>query len=184
MDLSYTQPDKKSIQYITAAAIKEDETSTSPSLHNLVLNGCNLRTPLLEILAAGIRKPSSSLRQLSIRSNKIGNTASALAIGVMMRDYDNSDLINQQGLERLYLDNNDFSQDGIQYIAQALRRNQSLRYLSMCECRIDSKGCALMGEALKYNQYLVRFDIGYNPLCTPNMDGVSIHLWAHCRYAY
>lgn len=170
MDLSYTQPDKKSIQYITAAALKEDASSPSPSLYNLVLNGCNLRAPLLETLAAGIRKPFSSVRQISIRSNRIANTGSALAIGVMLRDYDD----NQQGLERLYLDNNDFSQNGgIQYIAQALRRNQSLRYLSMCECRIDSKGCVLLGEALKYNQYLERFDIGYNPLCTPNMDGVS-----------
>jgi Ran GTPase-activating protein (RanGAP) involved in mRNA processing and transport len=170
LDLSYTQPDKKSIQYITAATLKQDVSSPSPSLYNLVLNGCNLRTPLLETLATGIRKPTSSLRQLSIRSNRIANTASALAIGVMLRDYDD----NLYGLERLYLDNNDFSQGGIQYIAQALRRNQSLRYLSMCECRIDAKGCVLMGEALKYNQYLERLDIGYNPLCTPNMDGVSI----------
>lgn len=90
----------------------------------------------------------------------------------MLRDYDNRDTAFK-GIERLFLDNNDLSQGGIQYIAQALRRNQSLRYLSMCECKIDAKDCILLGEALKYNQYLERFDIGYNPLMTPNMDGVS-----------
>lgn len=90
-----------------------------------------------------------------------------------MRDYDNRDTAFK-GIDRLFLDNNDLSQGGIQYIAQALRRNQSLRYLSMCECKIDAKDCILLGEALKYNQYLERFDVGYNPLMAPNMDGVSI----------
>lgn len=112
-------------------------------------------------------RKSSSIRHLYLRSNRFVNDG-ALAIGVMLRDYDNS----SQSLEGLYLDNNDLSQ-GIQYIAQALRRNSSLLTLSTCDCRIDAKGCALMAEALKYNQRLERYDIGYNSICSPNMDGVS-----------
>lgn len=172
LDLSSTQPDKKSIQYLTAATLKHDMASPRPSLSSLLLNGCNLRAPQLEALATSIRKSNTSLHHLSIRGNRIG-VQGALAIGVMLRDYDNKDTAFK-GIERLFLDNNDLSQGGIQYIAQALRRNQSLRYLSMCECKIDAKDSILLGEALKYNQYLERFDIGYNPLMTPNMDGASI----------
>ncbi|KAF1807740.1 hypothetical protein V8B55DRAFT_1468399 [Mucor lusitanicus] len=171
LDLSSTQPDKKSIQYLTAATLKHDIASPIPSLSSLLLNGCNLRAPQLEALATSIRKSNTSLHHLSIRGNRIG-VQGALAIGVMLRDYDNRDTAFK-GIERLFLDNNDLSQGGIQYIAQALRRNQSLRYLSMCECKIDAKDCILLGEALKYNQYLERFDIGYNPLMTPNMDGIT-----------
>lgn len=172
LDLSFTQPDKKTIQYLITATLKHDISQSIPSLSSLLLNGCNLRAAHLEVLATTIRKSNTSLQHLSIRGNRIG-TQGALAIGVMLRDYDNTNTA-QQGIERLFLDNNDLSQGGIQYIAQALRRNQSLRYLSMCECKIDAKDCILMGEALKYNQHLERFDIGYNPLMIPNMDGVCI----------
>ncbi|CEP06994.1 hypothetical protein [Parasitella parasitica] len=171
LDLSFTQPDKKSIQYLTTATLKYDVSSNIPSLSNLRLDGCGLRAPQLEVLAATIRKFSTSLRHLSIRDNRIG-IQGALAIGVMLRDYDNADSI-QQGIQRLFLDRNDLSQGGIQYIAQALRRNQSLRYLSMCECKIDAKDCILLGEALKYNQRLERFDVARNPLMAPNMDGIT-----------
>lgn len=153
-----------------AACVKCNKQDQSPSLYNLILNGCNLRAAQLEVLSVGIRKPNSSIKQLSLRGNKILSQG-ALAIGVMLRDYDQSETVN--GLERLLLDDNDLSQGGVQYIAQALRRNQSLRHLSMCECKIDAKDFALVCEALKYNQFLERLDIGYNPLCSPNPNGVS-----------
>lgn len=172
LDLSFTQPDKKGIEYLITATLKHDISSPIPSVKSLLLNGCSLRASQLQVLASTIRKSSTSLQQLSLRGNRIG-TQGALTIGVMLRDYDNTE-IAQQGIERLFLDNNDLSQGGIQYIAQALRRNQTLRYLSMCECKIDAKDCILLGEALKYNQHLERFDIGYNPLMTPNMDGVCV----------
>ncbi|KAI7905584.1 uncharacterized protein BX663DRAFT_500230 [Cokeromyces recurvatus] len=86
----------------------------------------------------------------------------------MLRDYDNTG----GGLEQLYLDGNDLSQsDSIQYIAQALRRNQRLSVLSMRNCRMDAKGCTMIGEALKYNQHLIKLDISCNPICN-NLDGI------------
>ncbi|KAG2229426.1 hypothetical protein INT48_004937 [Thamnidium elegans] len=165
LDLSYTQPDKKSIQYIINATIKNEIDHNSPSLAKLLLNGCVLRNQHMEVLASGIKK--SCIKHLYLRGNKFIN-GGALSIGVMLRDYEDS----VQSLIGLYLDNNDLSQ-GIEYITQALRRNQSLLTLSMCDCKIDSKGCVLVGEALKYNQHLEIFDMGYNPLCSSNMDGIN-----------
>lgn len=139
LDLSYTQPDKKGIQYIMSS------TTIKPScLKTLLLNGCGLRNQQLELIATYIRK-SSSINHLYLRSNKFMNGGS-LSIGVMLRDYDDNIQI-ETNLTRLFLDDNDLSQ-GIQYITQALKRNQSLLTLSICDCKIDAKGCILVGEAL------------------------------------
>lgn len=98
---------------------------------------------MIEILTSGVRR-SACLEILSLRNNRI-NHQGALWLGVMLRDYDEKH--GSRGLSRLYIDHNDIRQ-GIQYIAQALRRNQRLQTLSMRECKLDSKGCALVGEAL------------------------------------
>lgn len=108
----------------------------------------------------------------------------------MLRDYDDGDSGEReyrQGLERLVLDTNDIRQ-GVQYIAQALRRNTSLRSLSLRDCKVDAKGCGFVGEALvssyverhhtneavkKYNQYLEVLDISTNTLNYPTAAGVS-----------
>lgn len=95
----------------------------------------------------------------------------ALSIGVMLRDYDT--ITQADGLHSLVLDSNDFSQDGIKYVAQALRRNQRLRSLSMYNCKIDSKSFILLCEAFKYNEHLESLNISGNPLCSPKLDGVK-----------
>lgn len=107
----------------------------------------------MEVLAAGIKK--SCLQQLYLRGNRFIN-GGALSIGVMLRD-------SLHHLQGLYLDNNDLSQ-GIEYIAQALRRNQTLLTLSMCDCKIDSKGCVLIGEALvnRIHAYQYQFVFFFN----------------------
>ncbi|CEG81164.1 hypothetical protein RMATCC62417_15394 [Rhizopus microsporus] len=73
------------------------------------------------------------------------NHQGALSIGVMLRDYDNTG----GSLEHLELDGNEIG-TGIQYIAQALKRNQNLRTLSLRQCKLDAKGCSLIGEALTW----------------------------------
>ncbi|KAI8374742.1 uncharacterized protein BYT42DRAFT_417975 [Radiomyces spectabilis] len=161
LDLSFTTPDKKSIQHL-AHGIE------SSSLHTLRMNSCSLRPPQLEVLANGIRQ-SRSLRHVSLCDNRITHQG-ALWIGVMLRDYDGH--VFSQGLTELALDHNDIRQ-GIQYIAQALRRNQSLRSLSLQDCKLDSKGCALIGEALKYNQSLENLNISFNGLNAPSIEGIQ-----------
>lgn len=136
------------------------------------MDGCALKPPVLEVLASGVRK-SSSLRRLSLRQNKINNQG-ALWLGVMLRDYDDQDL--DKGLEELDVTNNDI-RAGIQYIAQALRRNKSLQKLSLCDCKIDSKGCALIGEALVC--LLVDIDVPIVDLSEFVFDRNTISLSSH-----
>ncbi|KAG1056976.1 hypothetical protein G6F43_001170 [Rhizopus delemar] len=161
LDLSLNLFDKRATQYLFAA------TATS-SLSQLILNRCTLRTAVqLEILVSGIKK--SQIQHLMLHQNRIGHQG-ALSIGVMLRDYEN----NLGGsLESLELDGNDLS-TGIQYIAQALKRNQNLRILSIRQCKLDVKGCVLIGEALKYNQRLEKLDLGNNPsICVQNLEGIT-----------
>ncbi|KAI7884198.1 RNI-like protein [Lichtheimia hyalospora FSU 10163] len=167
LDLSMTIPDKKAIQYL-AQAITSPTSATAPSIKTLLLDGCVLKPPMLEALASGVRK-SSCLRHLSLVNCKI-NHQGAIWLGVMLRDYDTDDTANI-GLHCLNLDNNEIRQ-GVQYIAQALRRNISLNTLTMRDCKLDSKGCAFIGEALRYNQSLMKLAIGLNSLNQPTSEGV------------
>ncbi|KAI9249774.1 hypothetical protein BDA99DRAFT_523622 [Phascolomyces articulosus] len=168
LDLSNTNPDKKAIQYLAQALTASSFTAKSfPSLQQLLLDGCLLKLSFLEILASGVRK-SPNLRYLSLIGNKISNQG-AIWLGVMLRDYDNPEYI--KGLEYLNLNNNDIRQ-GVQYIAQALRRNQSLTELHLHDCKLDSKACAFIGEALKYNQALLKLDISANSLVHPTAEGI------------
>ncbi|KAI7860994.1 hypothetical protein BDC45DRAFT_552330 [Circinella umbellata] len=169
LDLSMTNPDKKAIQYLAQAmtsTMNNNNNTSSPSLKQLLLDGCLLKPPSLEILASGVRK-SPHLRYLSLQRNKITHQG-AVSLGVMLHDYDQE---HKKGLEYLNLNNNDIRQ-GVQYIAQALRRNRSLEELYMHDCKLDSKGCAFIGEALKYNQALLKLDISGNTLVHPTAEGI------------
>ncbi|KAG0179884.1 hypothetical protein DFQ28_002070 [Apophysomyces sp. BC1034] len=171
IDLSSTLPDRKSIQHL-ANAIMPSTSLEAPSLNSLILDECSLRPQQLETMASAVRK-SNCLRSLSLCNNRITHQG-AIWVGVMLRDYDDADDGGKEcrkGLERLVLDNNDIRQ-GVQYIAQALRRNTSLRSLSMRDCKIDEKGCGFVGEALKYNQNLEALDISLNTLNYPTTEGM------------
>lgn len=110
------------------------------------MDNCSLRQPQLESLGNAIRK--SSVSYLSLRANRI-NQQGAICLGVMLRNYDDDG--NTTGelrqLQHLVLDNNDLRL-GVQYIAQALRRNQSLRSLSMADCKLDAECCVSVAESL------------------------------------
>lgn len=133
---------------------------TSPNdqtLQTLIMDACLFRPSLFEALAAGI-KNSNSLKTLSLRHNRI-NQQGASWIGVMLRDYadrvpvsSSGDSISsnssiQYGLERLALDGNDLRL-GMQFIAQALKRNQSLKELGLSGCKIDARNFTFLGDAL------------------------------------
>ncbi|CAO3591260.1 unnamed protein product [Absidia cylindrospora] len=187
IDLSGTNPDKKSIQYISQAlsyttktTTTNDTTATASKLTSLVMDNCNLRQQQLESLSNVIRR--SSVSYLSLRGNRI-NQQGAICIGVMLRDYDDS-TGGIGGLQHLILDNNDIRQ-GVQYIAQALRRNQSLRLLSITDCKLDVQSCVSIAEALKYNQSLESLDISSNPLCDDQqLEGIhSLKQSLYCNHS-
>lgn len=51
------------------------------------------------------------------------------------------------GLQVLDMRSNEV-RTGMQYVAQSLRRNRSLKELRMADCKIDGKGCTAIGDAL------------------------------------
>jgi hypothetical protein len=150
LDLSYTQPDKKSIEYLATALAMSKIT-------RLFLDGCHLRVTQFEQLSAMI-KNATTIKHISLRYNRVMNQQSALWLGVFLRDYDN---LMANGLQYLDISKNDLNQ-GIQYIAQALRRNINLQQLAMRECNIDANGCTLIGEALvnRMGNYVVSEEEG------------------------
>ncbi|CAG8717492.1 5083_t:CDS:10, partial [Funneliformis mosseae] len=180
LDLSGINIDKKSATFLAQALIQGNNKSGAV-LETLNLDNCGLKNNVLEVLGPGIRR--SNLRNLSLRFNRI-NHVGAVWIGVMLRDYEdlnfgtnNAQLspsmppFNEQeearaeklrsrkrGIEVLNITGNDL-RSGIQYIAQALRRNRSLKELHMQENRIDPKGLAILAD-------------GLNPVGGPSSEGI------------
>jgi Ran GTPase-activating protein (RanGAP) involved in mRNA processing and transport len=145
------------MQMICHGLASKKSSANDQTLQTLIMDACLFRPSLFEALAAGI-KNSTSLKTLSLRQNRI-NQQGATWIGVMLRDYaDRAYLSNsgdsissnssvQYGLERLALDGNDLRL-GMQFIAQALKRNQSLKELGLSGCKIDSRNFTFLGDAL------------------------------------
>ncbi|KAL1917366.1 uncharacterized protein VTP21DRAFT_5022 [Calcarisporiella thermophila] len=196
LNLSNTYLDKKAAQLIAQALSPSPSFPDSPfsRLETLKLDNCGVKLPLLEVLAPAIRR--SALRTLSLRNNKITHQG-AVWLGVILRDYEDTpsrsgtptlatsdtlssrsvgigsqDRAYKRGLEVLDVCGNDLRTNGVQYVAQSLRRNRSLRELLIADNRIDSKGLTFFAEALKRNQSLEILDLNRNPLSTPTLEGI------------
>ncbi|KAH7099969.1 RNI-like protein [Auriculariales sp. MPI-PUGE-AT-0066] len=97
LDLSETNLDKKSVDYIVAAlgSIPPQQPNgeyvpapgAHSSLESLRLDDCSLRAGALESLAHAVR--NSALKNISMRSNKIGSSG-AVALALMIKDYPDS----------------------------------------------------------------------------------------------
>ncbi|KAJ2957367.1 hypothetical protein NQZ79_g6917 [Umbelopsis isabellina] len=200
LNLSQNSFDRKSMQMICHGLASKRTSPNVQALQTLIMDACLFRPSLFEALAVGV-KNSNSLKTLSLRHNRI-NQQGASWIGVMLRDYADrvhisssgdsisSDSSIQYGLERLALDGNDLRL-GLQFIAQALKRNQSIKELGLSGCKIDARNLTFLGDALvsdqqlrvlkleliiddatqKYNQTLEKLNISNNDLGTPVKDG-------------
>ncbi|RXK36032.1 hypothetical protein M231_06680 [Tremella mesenterica] len=62
---------------------------------------------------------------------------------------------------------------GVNYIAQVLKRNRTLKVLNLSDNKIEPSGLLALAEALKYNSTLETLDLSSNPCCGPALDGVS-----------
>ncbi|CAJ0829379.1 3561_t:CDS:10 [Entrophospora sp. SA101] len=194
LDLSGTNIDKKSATFL-AQALTQGNSKSGAILKTLKLDNCALKNNVLEVLGPGIRR--SNLHYLSLKFNNI-NHVGAVWIGVMLRDYDdfnwtpNNPSISvstmpafneqeeakaersrnrRQGLEVLDVSGNDLK-GGIQYIAQALRRNRSLKELYLLDNRIDSKGLLNLADGFKYNYTLELLDISRNNVGGFSAEGI------------
>ncbi|RUS12729.1 hypothetical protein BC938DRAFT_478491 [Jimgerdemannia flammicorona] len=166
LNLANTLPDKKAAQYLSKSLTPSTTTHHPTSLETLILDSCQLKTPLLELLAPAIRR--SSLRTLSLRNNKI-NQLGGYWISVILSDYEDNTVTLpvthpppvplvtrtwKDGLQVLDLGSNEI-RAGMQYIAQSLKWNKSLRELKAADCKIDGKGCAAVGDALVSGIYFI-----------------------------
>ncbi|WFD27767.1 hypothetical protein MNAN1_002772 [Malassezia nana] len=62
--------------------------------------------------------------------------------------------------------------DDLRALAAALRRNRTLRVLSLSECGVSPSGLACVAHALQYNTTLETLDLSGNPCCGTDLQGV------------
>ncbi|WVQ77942.1 hypothetical protein IAT38_000022 [Cryptococcus sp. DSM 104549] len=62
---------------------------------------------------------------------------------------------------------------GVNYIAQVLKRNRTLKVLNLSDNGIQPAGLAALAEALKYNSTLETLDLSSNPCCGPSSEGIA-----------
>ncbi|KAK0548687.1 hypothetical protein OC845_003476 [Tilletia horrida] len=72
----------------------------------------------------------------------------------------------------LDLKSNDIG-NGVAYLAQALKKNRTLRVLNLSDCNIDVTGLMAMADMLKYNATLETLDLSHNQCCGPTLDGIA-----------
>ncbi|KAL9935616.1 hypothetical protein V8E36_005193 [Tilletia maclaganii] len=72
----------------------------------------------------------------------------------------------------LDLKSNDIG-SGAYYLAQALKKNRTLRVLNLSDCNIDMAGLIAMADMLKYNGTLETLDLSHNQCCGPSLEGIS-----------
>ncbi|KAF9098337.1 hypothetical protein BGX23_006391 [Mortierella sp. AD031] len=193
LNVSGIPMDKKSIEFL-AHALKIGRLGFGSRLEELRMDRCGLRGNLLETIAPAIRE--SNLRQVSMRSNRIG-AAGGVWIGVMMRDYDdqpnkvipinneeqgfrrvfpgivNPELLKRtRGIEVLDVSDNDLRQ-GADYVAQTLRRNMSLKCLILANNNLDPARLTILADALKLNIGLEALDLSNNRVCGPAITGMN-----------
>ncbi|KAF9971644.1 hypothetical protein BGZ73_005398 [Actinomortierella ambigua] len=193
LNLSNIPIDKKSAEFL-GFALRIGRLGFGSRLEELHLDNCGLRGLVLETLAPAIRE--SNIRKLSIKNNRIG-AVGGVWLGVLLRDYDdnpnmpvpnnneeqgfrrvfpgtsNPELLKRtRGVEILDLSNNDL-RTGTDYVAQTLRRNQSLKYLSLANNNMDANRLVVLADALKFNIGLQTLDLSYNNVCGPMATGIT-----------
>lgn len=71
-------------------------------------------------------------------------------------------------LEELTLSSNEFTEEGWQYLANALKVNKSLKTLSVDGNKLGDDGCKILSDGISHNKSLVSLDIENNNI---NDDG-------------
>ncbi|KAF9982525.1 hypothetical protein BGZ75_006096 [Mortierella antarctica] len=193
LNVSGVPMDKKSVEFL-AHALRVGRLGFGSRLEELRMDQCGLRGNLLETMAPAIRE--SNLRQVSMRSNRIG-ASGGVWIGVLMRDYDdqpnkaipnnneeqgfkrvfpgvaNPELLKRtRGVEVLDVSDNDLRQ-GADFVAQTLRRNMSLKCLVLANNNLDPARLAVLADALKLNIGLQALDLSNNRVGGPVVTGIN-----------
>ncbi|KAF8320002.1 hypothetical protein DL93DRAFT_2220611 [Clavulina sp. PMI_390] len=112
--------------------------------------------------------PAQSLRLSSQKPGVLDSHSAALLDNIRSFDH----LPRLGNLTTLDLRGNDL-RNGVQFIAQVLKRNRTLKVLSLADNRIEVPGFVQIAEALKYNSTLETLDMSQNPCCGPSLEGVT-----------
>lgn len=62
---------------------------------------------------------------------------------------------------------------GVNYLAQVLRKNRTLRVLNLSDNNIEMQGLVALAEALKYNSTLETLDLSHNACSGPGLEGIT-----------
>ena len=83
-----------------------------------------------------------------------------------------ADLPRVGNLLTLDLKSNDI-RGGVNYIAQVLKKNRTLRVLNLSDNNIEMSGLVAIADALKYNSTLETLDLSHNPCSGPGLEGIT-----------
>ncbi|KXS17491.1 RNI-like protein [Gonapodya prolifera JEL478] len=188
LDISGLAFDRTSVHYLAHAIAMGPVPANSPphegigaSLEVLKLDGCRLRSTLLEVLARSIAV--SNLSYISLRRCFIDATGAQWVADmippdedlrrVRMRNRRNGGVSRRKvGLGHLDVSENPLG-PGVQYIAMALGLNSSVKQILMRDCKIDAFGLRVLSESLKVNHGLKVVNLSRNPCCGPNTVGIE-----------
>ena len=123
---------------IIISALMENTTLTT-----LDLSMNNLTNRSVSELSYFLQQKDSSLANLMISHNPLGDMGIASLAGALMK---NTTLI------KLMIDDVEITIEGVRELAMMLCSNNDLRYLGLNNNELDDSSMSLLGDALQYNK--------------------------------
>ncbi|WVQ98412.1 hypothetical protein IAU59_005535 [Kwoniella sp. CBS 9459] len=149
---------------VTSRTVPEGYKPPPPPKHPLVMPGGGNSS----MQDAGNFPVSHTTAEGRMTAAELGGASMALQRSV--RALDGVERIGR--LLTLDLKSNEIK-NGVNYIAQVLKRNRTLKVLNLSDNRIEPSGLTALAEALKYNSSLETLDLSSNPCCGPTGEGIA-----------
>ncbi|WWC85158.1 uncharacterized protein L201_000015 [Kwoniella dendrophila CBS 6074] len=149
---------------ITSRTVPEGYKPPPPPKHPLVMPGGGNSA----MQDSGNFTVTQTTAEGKMSSAELGGASMALQRSV--RALDGVERIGR--LLTLDLKSNEIK-NGVNYIAQVLKRNRTLKVLNLSDNKIETSGLVALAEALKYNSTLETLDLSSNPCCGPNGEGIA-----------
>ena len=117
-------------------------------------------------------KKNRSIRKLELGGNQFGpKTCLTLANSLSLNDV----------LKYVSLESNPLTQGtnyitAMEAIAEMLKVNKTLTYLSIWRCNINSEGCKILSDCLAFNQCLTCFEMMYNDFENEQIQEICLRL--------
>ncbi|KAJ1674062.1 hypothetical protein EV182_004043, partial [Spiromyces aspiralis] len=156
------------------------------TLRILYLDGCRIEPHVLESMVPGIRR--SPLQFLSLRNNALSTKHGTALYKLLCKEEAPSetdpaneftsasdpegDRRRQPNFQALDLSQNSL-RPVILNIAEALLANTTLKELALCQNGLDHDSLAILARCLASNKGLTSLDISRNPMCSPDLGGVT-----------